>query len=212
MNANPEQGKTRRDRERDNHRREILEAAERVFVSKGYEAATVEEIAREAEFAVGTLYNFFEGKEALFLAVADRILEDLATRFDEEVAPWLHQPREAVRRFVELRLQEITRHEPFFNVFHPLYCSNGQRARELIRQPDPRFLAYRTKAVEVFAVAVEQGVVRQVPADEILCIVEGSIRFFVKLWNHQRAKPPTPVEQLAILERSLLTLLWADPQ
>jgi AcrR family transcriptional regulator len=39
---------SRRDRERETHRREILEAAERVFAVKGYEAATVEEIAREA--------------------------------------------------------------------------------------------------------------------------------------------------------------------
>jgi len=212
MNANPSQVKTRRDRERDNHRREILEAAERVFVSKGYEAATVEEIARESEFAVGTLYNFFEGKEALFLAVADRILEDLDCRFDEEIAPIIEQPREAVQRFVELRLQEITRHEPFFRVFHPVPC-NEQRREDMqaAPRPDPRYLNYRAKAIRVFATAIEQGVVRDIPPDEMLFIVEGTIRFLVKLWNRQSPAAPTREEQLAILERSLFKLLWTDP-
>jgi len=56
---------SRRDRERERHRQEILEAAERVFVREGYHAATVEAIAREAEFGIGTIYNFFQSKEDL---------------------------------------------------------------------------------------------------------------------------------------------------
>ena len=64
----------RRERERAQHRCEILDAAERVFVSKGYEAATVEEIAKGAEFSVGTLYQFFAGKRELYECVIERIL------------------------------------------------------------------------------------------------------------------------------------------
>lgn len=199
---------SRRDRERETHRREILEAAERVFAVKGYEAATVEEIAREAEFATGTLYNFFEGKEALFLAVADRILDDLVARFDEEIAPCVATPREAIRRFVALRLQEITLHEPFFHVFHPMRCA-GRVPGAQPAKPDPRFLAYRAKAAGVFAEAARQGVVHDVPPDDLLAVVEGSLRFFVRLWSRPGAVPPTHEEQLRILDRSLLTLLWA---
>ena len=69
---------TRKERERERHRREMLEAAERVFVRKGYHDATVEEIAQEAEFAVGTLYNFFKGKDDLYARVVEMPFYDPA--------------------------------------------------------------------------------------------------------------------------------------
>jgi AcrR family transcriptional regulator len=57
---------TRRERERGRHELEVLAAAERVFARTGVAGATMAEIAREAQFAVGTLYKFFPSKEALF--------------------------------------------------------------------------------------------------------------------------------------------------
>ena len=59
-------GSSRRERERQRHRKEILSSAERVFVREGLKQASMEEIAREAEFSVGTLYNFFQNKNDLF--------------------------------------------------------------------------------------------------------------------------------------------------
>lgn len=59
----------RRERERDRHRREILEAARKLFVEQGYENTTMLQVARRADFAVGTLYNLFAGKEDLYEAL-----------------------------------------------------------------------------------------------------------------------------------------------
>jgi AcrR family transcriptional regulator len=49
--------RSRRERERLARRREILEAARKVFAARGYEGSTLDEVAREAEFAKGTLYS-----------------------------------------------------------------------------------------------------------------------------------------------------------
>ncbi len=57
MNQNS-QKRTRRERERERHRREILEAALKVFARAGYHRATMQAIAREAEFAVGRSIAF----------------------------------------------------------------------------------------------------------------------------------------------------------
>ncbi|UCD29294.1 MAG: TetR/AcrR family transcriptional regulator [Planctomycetota bacterium] len=57
---------TRKQREQQRHRKEILDVAMKLFVTKGYENTTMAEIADEAEFAVGTLYKFFKNKESLF--------------------------------------------------------------------------------------------------------------------------------------------------
>lgn len=52
----------------------ILAAAGRMFIEHGYEGASMEEIAKAAAVTRQTLYNRFpEGKESLFVAVAERM-------------------------------------------------------------------------------------------------------------------------------------------
>mgnify|MGYP006293938867 FL=1 len=55
----------RKRREREQRRAQILEAAKKVFSSKGFNSATMEEIAGEAELSPGTLYIYFKNKEEL---------------------------------------------------------------------------------------------------------------------------------------------------
>jgi AcrR family transcriptional regulator len=57
-------------------RERIVEAAAKVFARRGYHRATVDEIAAEAGFTIGALYSNFSGKEELFLAIADRQVEE----------------------------------------------------------------------------------------------------------------------------------------
>jgi AcrR family transcriptional regulator len=57
-------------------REELVGAAARVFARRGYHRATVEEIAAEAGFSTGAVYSNFDGKEELFLAIADRQVEE----------------------------------------------------------------------------------------------------------------------------------------
>jgi AcrR family transcriptional regulator len=53
----------------------ILDAATQVFAAKGFEAATIREIARVAGVADGTIYTYFKNKAALLLAILDRLNE-----------------------------------------------------------------------------------------------------------------------------------------
>ncbi|MGQ0548422.1 MAG: TetR/AcrR family transcriptional regulator [Armatimonadota bacterium] len=50
-------------------RRQILEAAVGVFARKGYATATIEDIARVARVAEGTIYNYFRSKEDLLIHI-----------------------------------------------------------------------------------------------------------------------------------------------
>jgi AcrR family transcriptional regulator len=53
----------------------ILDAATQVFAAKGFEAATIREIARLAGVADGTIYTYFNNKAALLLGIMDRLNE-----------------------------------------------------------------------------------------------------------------------------------------
>lgn len=57
------------DRYLEDRRREILEAAQRVFVQKGYGEATMQDVAGEAGIAAGSIYRYFTGKAGLIAAV-----------------------------------------------------------------------------------------------------------------------------------------------
>ena len=50
-------------------RRRILEASQKLFTSQGFEAATTRDIARAAEIATGTLFNYFPTKESIALCL-----------------------------------------------------------------------------------------------------------------------------------------------
>lgn len=60
---------SRKEREFLRHRQEILEAALELFSGKGFHNVSIQEIAQKAEFAIGTLYKFFENKEDLYKAL-----------------------------------------------------------------------------------------------------------------------------------------------
>lgn len=55
----------------------ILEAAVHVFAKSGFEKTLISEIAKEAGIAVGSVYNYFENKNALYEACSSYIFEDL---------------------------------------------------------------------------------------------------------------------------------------
>src|ERR1700681_504687 len=55
----------------------ILDAAQRVFLKKGYQGASLDEIAEVAPASKPTIYAHFPGKEALFEAVVARVIEGL---------------------------------------------------------------------------------------------------------------------------------------
>jgi len=61
-------------------RRQILDGAARVFLDKGFDATSMGEIARAAGVSKGTLYVYFEDKQALFDAIVDETCQVHAER------------------------------------------------------------------------------------------------------------------------------------
>lgn len=72
----------RKKREKERRRQQIMVAAKRVFVQKGYDRATMESIAREAELSSGTLYLYFKNKGELWATLSVRLLKYLLIQLD----------------------------------------------------------------------------------------------------------------------------------
>ena len=65
---------TRRERERNQRKISIVDAAEKIFSSKGFDNVSMNDIAKEVELNRATIYLYFENKEALFFSVVLRIV------------------------------------------------------------------------------------------------------------------------------------------
>jgi AcrR family transcriptional regulator len=91
---------------------QILDAAATVFLEKGYDAATTEEIARLAGTSIGSVYQFFPNKLAIFNAIALRYVERaqaLFATFMTQAAmeePWSHLLERAIDSFAAFNRDE----------------------------------------------------------------------------------------------------------
>ena len=75
----------RRSRRKEARPGELLDAALDLFVTKGYAATKVEEVARKAGVSKGTLFLYFPSKEELFKAVVRHVLADRFAEWDVEL-------------------------------------------------------------------------------------------------------------------------------
>lgn len=75
----------RREREKEQRRNDIIDAAEHVFFSKGWQSATMDDVAEAAELSKATLYLYFKNKEELYAAILARGSEILHDAFKQAV-------------------------------------------------------------------------------------------------------------------------------
>ncbi|HVP89833.1 MAG TPA: TetR/AcrR family transcriptional regulator [Terriglobales bacterium] len=75
----------RRERDKQMRRDCIVEAAERLFFSKGFAATTMDEVAEAAELSKGTIYLYYKNKEEIYVAIVHRGMQILIDLFREAV-------------------------------------------------------------------------------------------------------------------------------
>lgn len=73
----------RRQREKEQRKKEILDAAELLFFSRNYDDVSMDDIAREVELNKATLYLYFENKEALYAGIVLRGIAILKEKYTE---------------------------------------------------------------------------------------------------------------------------------
>jgi AcrR family transcriptional regulator len=89
-------------------RTQLIEVGRAVFAEKGYEAASVEEIAERAQISKPIVYEHFGGKEGLYAVIVDREMDHVVRRISEAIDA--DTPREMIKgaalafmRYVEER-------------------------------------------------------------------------------------------------------------
>jgi AcrR family transcriptional regulator len=111
---------------------EILQAAYHVFADRGYEQATMDEVAKAAGVAKGTLYLYYPSKQDIYTAALHRSAVELAAR----TAAALGQAgtiEQKLQAYIGTRLRYFEQHRDFFRIFDSEVgrcVRHGQKGRE----------------------------------------------------------------------------------
>ena len=192
----PKGAQTRRERERQAHRQTILKVAEEVFSAYGFEGTTIEMVAKQAEFSVGSIYNFFQGKKDLFRHVFLSVAEQRIQAMHDATAPLLDRPWEALRAFVDTWLDYYAVHGEFLRTAFSAVMSGGSRNRPR-EAPPPEFLrafrGYRQEIRTLCAAVLKAPDARPgYSLENAVIIVEGVVREFLMAHRHD-PKTGTPL-------------------
>ena len=145
----------RRARERAQRRRDILDAARQEFFERGFHRPTVDDVAARAEVSKGTIYLYFESKEAI---LAHLLLEGLTLLLQEMEAvydPDSQTPEDALRALA-YAYRDFCRAHP--NYFRLIMAFDRGRFEEAI-SPDlyQQVLDQSLQGLALVAQTIEQG-------------------------------------------------------
>ena len=117
----------RKEREKLQRRNDIIDAAEKVFFSRGFESATMDDVAALAELSKGTLYLYFKSKEDLQFAIFMRGSDILMKMMEDN----LSKERNGYQRLLELAESFIRFSREYRNYFSLFMYYEGSRMEAL---------------------------------------------------------------------------------
>ena len=132
-------------------KQQILQAAARVFVSKGLEAARVEEIAQEAGLSVGGVYWYFKSKDAIIHALLEEVF-DADLRELRAVLTADGSVHARLTAYVRGALSATAAQSPLSNELYSLATRNDAARRHL--------LTYLSEFQRLLAALIQQGIDR----------------------------------------------------
>ena len=135
-----------RERRRELTRTALLESATEVFERRGFEGASLDEIAENAGFTRGAIYKNFESKEDLFFAVMDHFNERAIAAFDDQIGETVEHPDFAALAHTWRRLQRDWVHT--LDAEFELYALRHPEVRERLRAHRERTIDRITEFME----------------------------------------------------------------
>lgn len=176
---------TRRQREKIAHSIEILDAAEECFIKLGFDNTTMEDIAKKAEFAVGSIYTFFKNKKELLESVIERILQKRIKNFHDYITPYEDDTMIAIEKLIA---NMVSFHLKYGDLFRISRTLRDQEQREKtksnkITHPPKELIAlfdeFHALQTSLFQKGIENGTLCDLSPDNLRTVFDGVIHSFM---------------------------------
>lgn len=140
----------RKQKEKEQRRESIINAAESCIMRDGIENTTMDDIAREAELSKGTLYLYFSSKEELFFAITARIDGILEQKIEENLNP-TQNGREKLDIIISMLREFFLENQHYMSIMtgsikYILSIINEENL-EILKEMDDKVIQYIQNAV-----------------------------------------------------------------
>src|SRR3990170_5440267 len=145
---------------------QIFRAASRVFISRGYHAATVREIAQEAGLSLGGLYSYIRTKEDILYLVFDRITTSLREAMRRAIEG-IDDPVEQIRAALRADLKTTEQYQDEILLMYQETKSLGRPSRRAVLSREADYVKFFE---DILRAGYERGLFRgdpQLSADAI---------------------------------------------
>jgi len=191
----------RREREKLRQRQEILLSARDLFSEKGYHSVSMHEVAEKAEFAIGTLYKFFQNKEDLYKAL---VLEQ-CDKFEEAITRAIEEPDDDVEKllnYIRTRVERFRTNLAFVRLFLAERRGASFNIKAgLDENLRKRHYAFLEKLAAIFENGIKSRRFRRIADPFHLAVaLDSAIDAFLLLWLDAPGSNSYPEDPQAILD------------
>ncbi|HUS70124.1 MAG TPA: TetR/AcrR family transcriptional regulator [Anaerolineae bacterium] len=165
---------------------QILDAATKVFASKGFRGATTREIATVAGVSEGTIYNYFDSKYDLLIAMSQRLALESLQQLDQ--LPPQEDVRAYVTALVRDRFELLTKNMDLIRALMPEVLVDDELRQAYVEQVLSPALYYLGAIIEN---RTRAGVFRNVDTHVVGRAMIGAVMSFGYLWLQR----PSELEQ-----------------
>jgi AcrR family transcriptional regulator len=134
----------------------ILDAAEKLFSSKGYYDTSMDEIVEESGLSKGAIYGYFKSKEELFVALQERQLEASLNELKSTFNPG-DSARIKLEKIVDVALSSMIGTSKKACRINLEFDVAAPRIKSIQHKRDSRFKATHDFLVEIIEEGIEKG-------------------------------------------------------
>jgi len=173
----------RKEREYRERRSAVLKAAELIFSKKGFHKSTMAEIAQIAEFATGTLYNFFKNKADLYITVIEEKSEELFQNIAKEISNVKGNLEEKITSLIKAHLSFFEKNSNFFKIFLAQRAAFEGVARDEIGEKLHKiYLKYIDMITDIIESGLKQSEFKGLNPREVAYALLGMLNSIITYW------------------------------
>ncbi|MBL7183131.1 MAG: TetR family transcriptional regulator [Anaerolineae bacterium] len=173
---------SRREREIQSKRRDILDAAAQVFIGKGFYEAAMADIAEEAGVATGTLYNFFPSKEELYFTLIEEKADDFLLYLQMEVNG-VSSAVEKITRLIQAECSFFEANRAFFRIYISTRSGFEWAVQEdLGERIHDKYTTYLNWVAGILEAGMQEGVLRAMAPKEMAQALVGMLNASIFEW------------------------------
>jgi len=171
-------------------KQQIINAAYSLFINKGYNASSIQDILDEAGVSKGTFYNYFASKAECLIAIMESIGSEIRQK---RMAAAVGKPlndSDVLAEQLCIRIQ-MNREKNLFSLYESIFYSQDEELKKFARETYSAEIEWiSTRIVDVF------GEESRPYALENAAVVHGSIQQLTNIWK-LTASEELPTEQLS---------------